>query len=168
MILFGWLCVRMFPSPYPCCMKSKKQKKDRKVGKGVFCKVKTISLGWVTPLISINIQTSSTTGSSLQPPTSALDIRVAGLQNITTVFCMLKVLGSTHTIVFNQENSKGIYKCSIAVNAVLVFVAMDSASRHAQGILTLAYTKVLSYEVSIACHSWKGVLRLHFKLSPAL
>lgn len=63
MTLFSWLCVRMFP--YPCCMKSKMQKRDRKVGKGVFCKVKTDCLGWFKLPISINNQTSSTTGSSL-------------------------------------------------------------------------------------------------------
>lgn len=62
MTLFGWLCVKMFP--YPCCMKSKMQKRDRKVGKGVFWKVKTACLGWFKLPVSIN-QTSSTTGSSL-------------------------------------------------------------------------------------------------------
>lgn len=51
MALFDWLCIRMFPSHHPCCMKSKKHKRDRKVGREVFCKVKIISQSWFKPLL---------------------------------------------------------------------------------------------------------------------
>lgn len=69
MALFGWLCVRMFPSHYPCCMKSKKRKRDRKVGRGLFCKVKTISQRWFKPLLKASKYNKKfpTTSSSLQP-----------------------------------------------------------------------------------------------------
>lgn len=65
MALFGWLCIRMFPSHYPCCMKSKKHKRDRKVGRGVFCKAKTISQRWFKPLLITYSKKSPTTASPL-------------------------------------------------------------------------------------------------------
>lgn len=66
MALFGWLSGRMFPSHYPCCMESK-HRRDRKVGRGIFCKVKTISQMWFKPLLTRYSEKSPITTSSLQP-----------------------------------------------------------------------------------------------------
>lgn len=65
--LFGWLCVGMFPSQYPCCMKSKKHKRDRRIPKELFYKAKTTSQRRFKHLLITYSKKSPTTSSSLQP-----------------------------------------------------------------------------------------------------